>query len=87
MELFWQHLHVKNWHDRIRRLKFYPAALELIRYSRVEPTSKENPNRPSEILHRFMGKTANGQLFYVQVKENKNTDRKDLISVFPEQKL
>lgn len=60
------------------------AALELIRYSRHEPTTKMNPQRPHELLHRFAGLTKEGEKFYVQIKENKRTNRKHLISCFPD---
>jgi len=84
LPLFWQHLHEKaNLKDKTRRLKYYPCALELIQKSRVEPISKENPNRQEEILHRFAGSTPNNELFFVQIKEVKRTGEKWLISVFP----
>ena len=82
--LFWQHLHEKeNVRDKVRRLKYYPCAIELIQKSRVEPTSKENPNRPGEIVHRFAGSTPDNELFFVQIKEDKRTNQKLLMSVFP----
>jgi len=84
--LFWQHLFDKqNWRDRIRRIKYFPAAIELIRHSRFGPKSKENPNNNSEILHRFTGITSDNKLFYVQIKEDKQTSQKWLISVYPGQ--
>lgn len=86
LELFWSHLfEKKNYWDQIRRMKFLPCAIELIQYSRFEPASKENPNKSGEILHRFTGKSFEGEVFFVQVKENKVNGRKFLISVFPEQ--
>jgi hypothetical protein len=67
---FWQHLFEKtNWRDRIRRLKYFPAAIDLIQNSKFEPKSKENPNKPGEILHRFSGITKSNHLFHVQVKD------------------
>lgn len=82
--LFWQHLFdKKNWKDRVRRLKYLPAAIELIRHSRFEPKSKENPNNNSEILHRFAAITSENDLFYVQIKEDKRTGQKWLMSVYP----
>lgn len=84
LEIYWQHLYdQRNWHDRMRRLRYYPCAIELIQKSRFEPTSKENPNKSSEILHRFAGITKDQDLFYVQIKEDKNTSQKFLISIFP----
>lgn len=84
LELFWQHLFDKpNWRDRMRRLKYFPCAIELIRHSHFEPESKENPNRRTEILHRFGGVTKEKDMFFVQIKEDKRTGQKFLISVFP----
>ncbi len=67
----------------MRRLKYFAAALELIQRSKFDPSSKENPNKPNEILHRFAGSTAEKELFYVQIKEDKQTGQKYFISVFP----
>lgn len=53
--LFWQHLHEQNLRDKARRVAHFPCAIELIQKSRQMPTSKPNPNRRDEILHRFMG--------------------------------
>ena len=51
LDLFWQHLFNKeNWRDRVRRVKYFPAAIELIRNTKFEPKSKENPNKKGEIL-------------------------------------
>lgn len=83
--LFWEHIDQKPQRDRIRRLKLLGCAVELIENSRQKPTSKPNPNKKSEILHRFGGVTPSGELFYVQIKENIRTKRKDFISVFPEE--
>jgi len=85
LELFWSHLFEKqNWRDRIRRSRYFPAAIELIQRTSFEPVSKENPNRSSEILHRFSGITADSHLFFVQIKEEKRSGQKFFMSVFPE---
>lgn len=82
--LFWHHLHDKHHHkDKIRRLKYFPCAMELIQYSSFAPVSKQNVDKSSEILHRFTGITAENEIFFVQIKENKNNKQKFLISVFP----
>ena len=83
LDLFWPHLHDKNWSDKVRRLKFYACALELIQNSKYEPFSIPHPGKRSEILHRFTGMSAEKDLFYVQIKEDKKTNEKFLISVFP----
>ncbi|MDO8499148.1 MAG: hypothetical protein Q7S66_00620 [bacterium] len=81
--LFWQHLHEKNLRDKSRRISFFPCAVELIQKTRHEPISKENPNKKGEILHRFAGSTPNNEIFFVQIKEDRQTDQKYLISIFP----
>ncbi len=86
LSLFWTHLYNKNYWDQMRRMKFFGCAIELIQNSRFEPTSKENPNKPTEILHRFAGITKDNDLFFVQIKEDKRTGGKWLVSVFPIEK-
>ena len=80
---FWQHLRQKNFKDRARRLRFFEAALDVLRNTTYIPTTKQSPTDGNEVLHRFAGTTKDNELFYVQVKENKKTGRKDFISVFP----
>jgi hypothetical protein len=82
--LFWSHLNDKQgWKDRFRRLKLFPCAIDLIQNTRVDPESKDNPNKSSEILHRFYGVTPDGEKFCVQIKEDKRTGEKFFLSVFP----
>lgn len=84
LALFWQHLwDQQNWQVRMRRLKFFDAGIALLKNSRLEPISKENPNRKNEILHRFAGVTKCNELFFLQVKEDKKSGQKYLISIFP----
>lgn len=81
--IFWQHLHEKNLRDKARRVAYFPCAIELIQKTRYEPTSKENPNRKGEIVHRFAGSTPDNEIFFVQIKEDRRTNQKWFISVFP----
>lgn len=84
LSLFWQHLWDKQkWQERMRRLKYYAAAIEFIEKNNFPPKSKENPNKTGEILHRFTAITMENDLFYIQIKENKRSGRKDLIWIFP----
>jgi hypothetical protein len=83
LELFWIHLNQKNRKERNKRIKFFVCGIELLRMTRSEPTVKQNPNKSNELLYRFAGITPDKELFYIQVKENKRTKRKDLLSVFP----
>ncbi len=85
LDIFWDHLYTKkNLKDRLRRVRYYGVAIELIINTLFSPESKENPNNRSEILHRFGGRTKNNELFYVQIKEEKRTGHKYFISVFPD---
>lgn len=83
IELFWVHLNQQNRKHRNERLKFYGCGIELLRDTHQEPSAKKNPNQPKELLYRFAGVTKSGDLFYIQVKENQKTKRKDLMSIFP----
>lgn len=85
LDLFWSHLfEKKHLSDLLRRLKFYPCALELIQFSKHSPSVKINPNKSSEILYRFAGITSGKEAFFVQIKRNKRGNRKWLMSIFPE---
>lgn len=84
LDLFWTHLfEKKNFVDLMRRTKLYPCALELIQKSKFQPISKTNVDRQGEVLHRFAGATPEKELFFVQIKEDKKTQKKWFISVFP----
>ena len=74
----------KNEKDRVRRLRYYDCALDLIKNSNYDPVSRENFQKKDELLHRFYGVAKNNEKFVVQIKENKRTKRKDLISIYPE---
>jgi hypothetical protein len=82
-EYFWMHLSSKNFKDRLRRLKFLAVSLDLIKNSRSMPAVIEANNK-TEIYYRFPGKTKDGELFWVQIKENKKIRQKFFISCFPE---
>jgi len=87
LELFWRHLNdKKNFRDKVRRARYFPCAIELIEKTRIEPMSRENPNKRSEIFHRFLGVSRDKYLFVVQVKERKKSGNKWLMSVFPWEK-
>ncbi len=83
-DFFWDHLAQKGPKERYTRLKYFAAALDVIRESKQEPASQENPHKRGEILHRFAALTREGDLFYVQIKEDKRTGQKYFMSCFPE---
>jgi len=71
LDILWSHLFGKaNWRDRVRRIKYFPPAMELIKHSKFKPKTKENPNKAGEIFHRFSGITTNSELFHIQIKEH-----------------
>ncbi len=82
-DYFWKHLFEKNFKTRTKRLKYFPSAIDLIKNSRIAPTSKENVDNRNKILHRFMGKTRNKETFFVQIKEDKKSGKKYFMSCFP----
>lgn len=83
LQLFWDHLMQKPWKERVVRMKLLPCAIELLQLSTYVPLSRQNPNRSTELLHRFLGITPENVEFVVQVKEDKRTGEKWFMSVFP----
>lgn len=86
LSLFWEHLAQKHRGDRTSRLKLYICMLDLLRHTKHAPDTIFSADNLNTMLHRFSGETKEGELFYVQVKEDKRTGRKDVISVFPKGK-
>lgn len=83
LPLYWQHLHEKfSLKDKTRRVKYFSCAIELLKKSKISPESKPGDSK-SEILHRFTGITPEGDIFFVQIKEDRNSKEKWLISTFP----
>ncbi len=83
LDYFWQHLQAKNWGDKLRRLKYYECAIDLIKNSRLSPVEKINPNDQSEMLYRFSGVTRERRSFLVQIKKDLKTGNRHFMSVFP----
>jgi hypothetical protein len=75
------HQNQKTGRDRLRRLKLFPCAVELIERTTYPPTKKIL--RSGEILYRFYGDAENNQRFVVQISENPKTHNKRLMSSFP----
>lgn len=84
LNYFWDHLKQKSLKEKTKRLKLFPCAIELIKNSRNEPKVTINRNKKSEMLYRFTGKLSNQQIFYVQIKKNIKSNKKYLMSFFPE---
>lgn len=80
---FWTHILQKLPSDQARRLKLLPCALEVIRKSRNDPVTFIDPTQTNSLLHRFYGKSPDGRLFCVQVKQDKRSGKKRLLSAFP----
>lgn len=81
-DYFREHLFQKSQKERIKRLRFFGAAVELVKNSRNVPIVKPNPNKSGEMVYRFAGLTAEKELFYVQIKEDKKK-HKYFMSCFP----
>jgi len=81
-DYFWIHLFEKNHKERVKRLRYFEAALYLIRHSRNHPTIEKRETNKKQIFYRFAGLTKNKELFYVQIKENKKTGSKYFMSCF-----
>lgn len=82
-DFFWQHMSQKSLPDRARRLKYFSCALELLRECHHDPETFIDSAQSHIIRHRFVGIAPDGVEFFVQVKEDKRTNRKQLISIFP----
>jgi hypothetical protein len=82
LNLFWTHLNQKYCSERKRRLKYFSCGIELLRHSTLSPTTRENPNGKDELVHRFYGLTSDKTIYCVQVKENRKTGAKFLMSIF-----
>ena len=87
LKVFWDHVMQKRLKERTRRLRFYRAALDVLRHSQITPKTTFNADDRNISLHRFYGVTKDGIYFCVQVKEDKRTRRKDFMSVFDRKPL
>ncbi|SRR5258708_38357257 len=81
LSFFWDHLSTKKTQDRVRRLKYFECALEVIRDSQIAPEVVTNPNNKREFFYRFYGQTEKN-VFVVQIKKDKNNTL-ELMSIFP----
>lgn len=81
LSFFWDHLATKRPKDKVRRLKYFDCALEVIRDSSFNPEVTTNPNNKQELLYRFYGQKEQS-VFLVQIKKDKK-NRLEFMSVFP----
>ncbi len=87
INIFFNHLVQKRKGEQIKRAKLFLCAVDLLRNNTNDPKTIFSYQSLNEMLHRFEGVTKDGQRFFVQVKQNKRTGRKDFMSVFPAKKL
>jgi hypothetical protein len=71
INLYFEHLSQKSNFDRKCRLRFFSCGLDLLKNTRHAPESKPNVDNKQETLHRFYGLATSGEIFCVQVRENK----------------
>lgn len=81
LSFFWDHLSSKKTQDKVRRLKYFECALEVIQNSCFNPQIRTNPNNKQEIFYRFYGQVSQN-IFVVQIKKDKH-NRLEFMSVFP----
>lgn len=86
VNIFWNHLAQKRKGEQLQRAKLLTAAIDLIRTTAESPKTITGRNTPHELLYRFVGQTKDNVVFYVQVKENTKSKRKDFMSAFPARK-
>ena len=82
LAVFWTHLMDKNQKDRTKRLRFYKAALDLLRNSQINPDTIASTEDQRILRYRFYVITKDGSYFCVQVKEDIRTKRNDFTSIF-----
>jgi len=63
-DYFWDHLRQKSPKERFKRMKYFEAAIEVIKNLRNESSLRENPNKRNEALYRFAGLTKEKELFF-----------------------
>ncbi len=80
--VFWEHIMQKHRGTIFKRLKFYKAAIDVIRNSTASPETHIDTKQDTVYLHRFYGQTRSGIEFCVQIKEDRRSGRKDFMSVF-----
>lgn len=80
-DYFREHLFQKSVKERMKRLKFFAAAVELVQKSRNRPIIKTNPNKNKETFYKFAGLTVEKDIFFVQIREDKKR-RKYFMSCF-----
>ncbi len=85
-DFFWTHLQQKIPAERARRLRYLPCALELLRHTMHAPLTIQEDAHAETLFHRFAGQTSERQRFYVQVKHDIRSGKKQLLSVFPAQR-
>jgi hypothetical protein len=83
LEMFWIHNAQKYRGERMRRLRYYRCAIDLLQNSHIAPDEKLNPNGNHEKVFRFYGRAKSGDEFWVQVKEDKKTKGKYMMSIVP----
>jgi len=83
LKLFWEHLNQKPRSDRRRRLHYFQCAIDLLRNNLIEPKIENSTSNTTDIHYRFTGRTLEGNIFYVQVKQNRRKN-KYFMSVFPD---
>lgn len=86
INIFWNHLAQKRKGEQIIRAKLFLAAFDLLRNTTFDSDTIFSKDNLNIMLHRFAGETQDGVKFFVQVKQDKRSGRKDFMSAFPAKK-
>ena len=74
-DYFREHLFQKHPKERARRLKYFKAACELVRNSKLGPIEKIESFEKKEILYRFSGLTVEKDLFLCPNKRRQKKEK------------
>lgn len=83
LNLFWKHLYDKAHSVRGIRLRYLPAAVDLLEHSRNDPITIYNIEAKAELFHRFYGITKEKNRFVAQIKQIKRSGKLYLMSIYP----
>jgi hypothetical protein len=81
-EYFWQHQSNKPPADKMRRIRFFQCAVDLLQNTTYAPNIEPSGKNSSELWLSFYGKTKSGVKFVVHLKSNQRGN-KYLMSIFP----
>ena len=74
LKVFWDHVMQKRLKERTRRLRFYRAALDVLRHSQITPETTFNADDRNILLHRFYGVTKDASTSVYRLRKTSALD-------------